>query len=188
MADWLIIRLGDGDAATTYMVVDPAGRQVEAPRVAPLGDMREHSAGRRVCALVPGSDVLLTEAEVPARTTGARLQQILPFALEEQLAQDIDGLHFAAGRRGATASRTPTAVVSRALVDGWLQRLRAAGLEPEAIFADGNLLPAAPAQAVVLLDQDSVLLRPAGGQGMTLPLAALPEALELVQPLRKDPS
>ena len=58
------------------------------------------AAGRRVCVLVPGTDVLLAEPEFPVKA-GAKLQQVVPYALEEQLAEDIDDLHFAIGKRAA---------------------------------------------------------------------------------------
>ena len=182
MAEWLIIRFADGGSTPSFMVADGAGRQIEAPRTGTLAEARQRMAGRRICALVPASDVLLAEADIPARTTNARLQQILPFALEEQLAEDVDSLHFAPGRRGPGATRIPVAVVARSLLDHWLGALREAGLEPEALYADSSLLPANPGQAIALLEQDSILLRPAGAQGVTLPLAALSEALELLQP------
>jgi len=38
---------------------------------------------------------------------GAKLQQIVPYALEEQLAEDIDELHFAIGKRAGDVRRRP---------------------------------------------------------------------------------
>ena len=185
MAEWLIIRLA-GDQAPAFMVADGDGRQIEAPRAGTLAEASSRSAGRRVCLVVPGGDVLLTDAEVPARATGARLAQVVPFALEEQLAEDIDSLQFALGRREPGATRVPVAVVARALLDGWLAQLRAARLEPDAIHADSTLLPGNPGQAIALLDADSVLVRPVSGQASTLPLSALDYALELLPPPATD--
>ncbi len=85
-------------------------------RSGPLEQAAQRAAGRHVCVLVPGTDVLLTEPELPAKA-GAKLQQIVPYALEEQLAEDIDDLHFAIGKRSGDAPTTPVAVVAR-LADG----------------------------------------------------------------------
>ena len=71
-----------------------------------------------MCVLVPGTDVLLAEPELPAKA-GAKLQQIVPYALEEQLAEDIDDLHFAIGKRAGDSSTTPVAVVALSLMDEW---------------------------------------------------------------------
>ncbi len=181
MADWLLIKLANDPARVDFLTADSAGRIVTALRSAPLTAVAQQAAGQRLCVLVPASDVLLTDAEVPAKS-GARIQQIVPFALEEQVAEDIDSLHFAVGRRVGDATRIPVAVVSRALVDGWLSQLHAAGLTPECLYADSSLVPDNPGQAVLVLSGDSVMLRAPGRQPVTLPLSALTEALELLRP------
>src|ERR1700733_3855809 len=150
MADWLLIKLANDSDSVDYLTADAAGRIVTALRSAPLSAVTPQAAGRRICVLVPASDVLLTDAEVPAKS-GARIQQIVPFALEEQVAEDIDSLHFAVGRRVGGSARIPVAVVSRALLDGWLGQLHAAGLSPECLYADSSLVPDNPGQAVLVL-------------------------------------
>lgn len=183
MADWLLIRLANDPGSVEYLTADAAGRIVTALHSGPLAAVAQLAPSRRVCVLVPASDVLLTDAEVPAKS-GARTQQIVPFALEEQVAEDIDSLHFAVGRRVGESARIPVAVVSRSLIDGWLSQLHAAGLTPECLYADSSLIPDNPGQAVLLLSGDSVMLRTAGGAPVTLPLNALAEALELLRPVQ----
>ena len=181
MADWLLLRLPrtpGGDAS--WLVASPGGAPLTATQSGPLPQAAPAGAGRRVCALVPGSDVLLAEPELPAKS-GLKLQQVVPYALEEQLAEDIDALHFAIGRRAADSSRTPVAVVSRALLDEWLAALRGAGLQPECLYADCELLPVNPGQAVALLEEDAVFVRAPGAPPVCLPLDALHEALEIAR-------
>ena len=84
------------------------------------------AAGRHVCVLVPGTDVLLAEPELPVKA-GTKLQQVVPYALEEQLAEDIDDLHFAIGKRAADSATTPVAVVAHSLMDEWLDALQGRG-------------------------------------------------------------
>src|SRR5579863_4006534 len=179
MADWLLIRLPRvaGDNAS-WLIADSRGSQIGPPQEGPLSLAAPRAAGRRVCLLVPGSDVLLTEPEVPVKA-GARLAQLVPYALEEHLAADIEDLHFAIGKRSADSPRAPVAVVARALLQEWLTTLRAAGLEPSAIYADSDLLPQNPGQAVALLEADAVVVRPPGGTPVTLPADALGEALDI---------
>jgi general secretion pathway protein L len=123
---------------------------------------------------------LLVEPELPARS-GARAQQLVPYALEEQLADNIDELHFAIGRRATDSARTPAAVVARALMDEWLGALRGAGLEPECLYADSELLPPNPGQAVALLEADTVYVRAPGAPPVALPADALAEALTVAE-------
>src|SRR5580704_6318745 len=155
MADWLLIRLPrTPEQPATWLVVDSRGNPSGPPQSGPLALAAPRAVGRRICVLVPGTDVLLTDPEVPMKA-GTKLQQVVPYALEEQLADDIDDLHFALGKRAADSHRTPVAVVSRTLMDEWLAALRAAGIEPECLYADSELLPANPGQAVALLEEDT---------------------------------
>jgi general secretion pathway protein L len=181
MADWLLIRLPrTPDQPATWLTVDPRGNPSGPPQSGPLSLAAPRAVGRRICVLVPGTDVLLTEPEVPMKA-GTKLQQVVPYALEEQLADDIDDLHFAIGKRAADSARTPVAVIRRSLMDEWLTSLKSSGLEPESMYTESDLLPQNPGQAVALLEEDVVVVRPPLGSPVTLPVEALGEALEIAQ-------
>ncbi len=186
MADWLLLRLArTADRPASWLIVDPRGNAVGPPQTGPLSLAAARTAGRRICVLVPGNDVLLTAPEVPTRA-GTKLAQVVPYALEEQLAEDIDDLHFAIGKRAPDSTRTPVAVVARALMDEWLTLLKSNGIEPEAMYADSDLLPLNPGQSVALLEEDVVVVRPPSGSPVTLPADALGEALEIAQSAPDD--
>ena len=178
MADSLLLRLPHGaQSQATWLAVGNAGA---SPESGPLSLAAARAGARPVIVLVPGADVLLTHAELPPARSGVKLQQLVPYALEEQLAEDIDTLHFAIGRRNG-AGRTPVAVVARRRMDEWLAALRAGGIEPAALYADSQLLPRNPTQAVALLEEDSVTVRTPGGEVLMLAADALGEALELAR-------
>ena len=105
MSDWLLLRLPRSpEQAATWLVVDARGAPTGPPQSGPLSLAAARAAGRRVCVLAPGADVLLAEPDVPAKA-GAKLQQLVPYALEEHLAEDIDELHFAIGKRAADSTQ-----------------------------------------------------------------------------------
>jgi general secretion pathway protein L len=181
MADWLLIRLPrTPEQPASWLVVDARGNPVGPPQSGPLSLAAPRATGRRICVLVPGTDVLLTEPEVPMKA-GTKLQQVVPFALEEQLADDIDDLHFAIGKRASDSSKTPVAVIRRSLMDEWLTSLKSSGLDPESMYTESDLLPQNPGQAVALMEEDVVIVRPPVGAPVTLPVEALGEALEIAQ-------
>ncbi len=181
MADWLLIRLPrTAEQPATWLVVDSRGNPAGPPQSGPLSLAAPRAVGRRICVLVPGTDVLLAEPEVPMKA-GTKLQQVVPFALEEQLADDIDDLHFAIGKRAPDSSKTPVAVIRRSLMDEWLTSLKSSGLDPEAMYTESDLLPQNPGQAVALMEEDVVVVRPPMGSPVTLPVEALGEALEIAQ-------
>ncbi len=181
MAESLLLRLARApEQAATWLVVDSRGAPVGPPQSGPLTLAAPRVAGRRVCVLVPGTDVLLAEPDLPVKT-GVKLAQLVPYALEEHLADAIEDLHFAIGKRHGESTRTRVAVVARNLLNDWLAQLRAAGIEPDAIYADSDLLPRNPGQAVALLEEDAVFVRPPHGTPVTLPADALDQALEIAR-------
>src|SRR5580704_8692781 len=180
MAETLLLRLPHAaDAAATWLIIDGRGAPVGPPQSGPLNLAAARISGRRVCALVPGADVLLAEPDIPTRAAGAKLLALVPYALEEHLADDIDELHFAIGKRVGETSRTRVAVVARALLNEWLATLRDAGIVPDGLYADSDLLPENPGQAVVLLEEDVAFVRPPGASAVTLPADALGQALAI---------
>ena len=87
MSDWLLLRLPRADTElATWLVVDARGAPLSPPQSGPLALAAARVPGRRVCVLVGGADVLLAEPEVPVKA-GAKLQQLVPYALEEHLAK-----------------------------------------------------------------------------------------------------
>jgi len=181
MADWLLIRLPrTPEHPATWLTVDPRGNPSGPPQSGPLSLAAPRAVGRRICVLVPSTDVLLAEPEVPMKA-GTKLQQVVPYALEEQLADDIDDLHFAIGKRAPDSARTPVAVIRRSLMDEWLVALKSNGLDPESMYTESDLLPQNPGQAVALLEEDVVVVRPPLGSPVTLPVEALGEALAIAQ-------
>ncbi|HEY2807302.1 MAG TPA: type II secretion system protein GspL [Steroidobacteraceae bacterium] len=179
MAETLLLRLARApDQAATWLVVDGSGAPTGPPQSGPLTLAAPRAATRRVCVLVPGTDVLLAQPDLPLKA-GAKLATLVPYALEEHLADAIEDLHFALGKRQGDATRTRVAVVARRLMDEWLAQLRAAGIEPNALYADSDLLPLNPGQAVALLEEDAVFVRPPHGTPVTLPADALDQALQI---------
>ena len=98
MADTIVIRLPDRpDLPASWIVVDAAGGRLSAVQSGPLSQATPLALGRRVVVLVPGIDVLFAQPELPVRG-GARLMQVVPFALEEHIADEIESMHFALGK------------------------------------------------------------------------------------------
>ncbi len=175
----LVVRLPElADAPASWLVVDASGGRLSATQTGPLTRAASLATGKRVIVLVPGVDVLLAEPELPVRG-GARLAQVVPFALEEQLADDVDSVHFAVGRRESEHLGTPVAAASHARLQGWLERLQAAQLSPDAVFADSAALPPLPGHTVMLIDRDRLYARRPDELPVVLHVDPLAEALEM---------
>jgi general secretion pathway protein L len=186
MAEWLLIRMPQaGRAGVSWLVCNDMGQVLLPPQSGTLEQAAQMATTRRVAALVPSDQVLLTDAQLPAKS-GAKLHQIVPFALEEQLAEDIEDLHFAVGAREPVANRAPVAVVGKTVLAEWVEQLNAAGLRPNSLYVEASLLPSAPGQITALLDGDTVTLRLAGVAPAVMPANPIATAFELVEGLRVD--
>jgi general secretion pathway protein L len=178
MAEWLILQLSRGpEERCGWMLADEHGLPLGAPRIGALAQAAGEAPGRRLAAIVPTSDVLMAEVELPQKS-GVRPQQIAPFALEEQLAADVETLHFAVGARDDHSGRTAVAVVTRALMEQWLAVLSAEGLVPEVLCGEASLLPDNPGHTVIMLDGDTLSVRRAGRTPLALPAGDMAAALE----------
>ncbi len=172
----LYLRLpADPTATTSWLALEPgtiARSGSSLPAAAGLG-------AQRVIALVPGSEVLLTHADLPA-TSRQRMLQAVPYVLEEQLADEVEALHFAVGRRNSDG-QVPVAVVASAYMERWLEQLTAAGLAPHLLLPDILALPWEPDSWTLLLEEEAAILRTGEAQGYAfepdLLAAALPHAL-----------
>lgn len=118
---------------------------------------------REVVVLVPAEDVLLTTAELP-RANPTKLAKVLPFALEDQVLDPVEQLHFALGPRLADG-RHVVAVVARERLDEWMHKLRDAGIVADVLLPDVLALPHHADAVSAWLEQDRVLVRNDHGAG-----------------------
>ena len=159
-----------------WVTVDSIGARLGPVQRGSLMDAAPQCAARKVIVLAPGTDVLLAEPVVPLK--GGKLIQVIPFALEEQLASDVDAMHFAIGRREARPG-VPVAVASHARMDTWTAALRAAGIQPDAIYGETAMVPPTPNGVTLLIDGSRVYVRREGTPGAVLDVEPLIEALQL---------
>jgi len=176
MAETLVLRLDPADVgAGSWIVADEQGRRVGVPGAGPIEMAVPAAAGRRVLVLAPAVDVLLTSVTLPVRGA-AKILRALPFALEEQIAEDIEELHFAAGRALADGSIT-AAAVDREQLEGWLAVLADAGLAPQVICSEAEGAPAAPNHLNWLLDTGRCIGRSGDGLPVVIEIDSVEEAL-----------
>jgi general secretion pathway protein L len=90
--------------------------------------------------LIPGPDVLLTQADIPSKQR-QRIIQAVPYALEDQLIDDIDNLHFAVGRLEPASGLIAVAVLARTQMETYLQQLHTAGIMPTVLMPDILAVP-----------------------------------------------
>jgi general secretion pathway protein L len=164
-----------GQEETEWLVIDESVDSATTRQRGSLTLAAAVSRTGKVVALAPATLILLAEPELPPGS-GLKLARAVPFALEEQLTEDIDQLTFAIGRRRAGGG-TPVAAVSRAVLEGWLSDLKAAGLEPLVMYPDISLMPENPGQTVLWLEKARLAVRRPGALPFAVELSPVGEAL-----------
>lgn len=189
MTDTLFIRLRNdttGSSATDPAVACCVLREDGSAPIEHLAPaaLAARAAGHRVVAFIPAADVLALTVSLPPMSI-AKARAALPYALEDQLAGELESQHFVLGPRLADG-RWTVRVIARARVEHHRATLRAMGIEPEAIVSEADALRDKPGDLMLWLDRDEAHWRAPGQQTVSLPADALMDGATLA--LRDTPA
>jgi len=137
---------------------------------------------QQVIVLLPNTDILLTHVDIPT-TQRQRLQQAVPYALEEQLAEDIEQLHFALGQRDVN-QHLAVAVIAQRHLDSYLNVLREFQLSPAVVLPEVFALPLISESWSVMQQGQRVLIRTEKQAGFAMDV----ENIQSILPLMTLPS
>ncbi|WP_087023289.1 type II secretion system protein GspL [Thaumasiovibrio subtropicus] len=143
MSEFLTIRLSNrSDAAVPWLVWSPQQKEVIASgtlgSITQLDELKEYAPQRQIIVLVDAAAMVLTSVTLPPGS-GRQIGQVLPFLLEEELAQDIDSLHIQLlAKRG---DQGDVAIVEHTLMASWIAALQDAGLTAKKFVPDCLCLP-----------------------------------------------
>ena len=177
----LVIRLpraDDPSKVAQWVIVDAAGMPVSAPANGTLTEAAPFAAGCAVIALISGMDVVLAEPELPVKNA-AKLAQIAPFALEDQLAGNVEDHHFVIGKRSANSTRTPVAAVTHERMQSAVESLQAAGIQPDKVIPDTALLPVTANGLTVVVEKGCIYTQRGEHPAAVLDVEPLIEGLQL---------
>jgi len=132
-----------------------------------MGELAAAVVGCRVIVIVPATELLLMSATVPSRNR-QRILSAVPYLLEDQLASDVEQLHFVIDEPDA-AGQVATVVVEHQKMQGWLELLRMHGVEPHMIVADLCCLPVTDQpEWTLLLEGETALISTGRNQGFAV--------------------
>lgn len=184
MNEILFIRLSDGSDPVTWCLQLPQTGYGHV-QSGSLDDALLLARNRQVAVLVPSADIVLTTVELPAQLQSAppaRLLQAIPYLLEDRLAEDVETLHFATGRK-SSAAVLPVAITARARIEGWLKPFKDRGITPSLLVPDVLCVPLAPAagngQWSVLIEGGQASVRSAAQAGFSCETEMLGDFLTL---------
>lgn len=135
--------------------------------------------------VVPGDEVLFCVADIPAKQA-RYIRQALPFAVEEQLAQDVDSMHLALGENSERGYQV--AAIDRHAMTNWQALFRGwAHTRLTAIYADAALLPVEDEGGwTICLDGDRAMVANNNGEWLRIHAANLAMFIQTLALPRED--
>ncbi|MEN8175466.1 MAG: type II secretion system protein GspL [Pseudomonadota bacterium] len=145
----------DTGSQLRWVALDANGDRVSGGQGTPA-DLAAQAGPRRLVLALPASLMSLAEAQVVAKNR-KQLVRAVPYAVEDELAEDIEELHFALGP--VRGGEVPVAVIARRRLEEILGSLADAGLQPAAVVPETLCLPRGGADWVLLLGERQAVLR-----------------------------
>ncbi|MCP4272600.1 MAG: type II secretion system protein GspL [Gammaproteobacteria bacterium] len=127
-------------AIAWFFVADNQLQHSGTIEISELSGLKQNFPGKAIVVLVPSEDCLVTSITMPTQQRRQQLKAV-PFAVEEQLAENIEDVHFAIGKRDAE-QKLPVVALSRKKMTFWLDVLKDAGITPSAMLPLSALLEA----------------------------------------------
>ncbi len=154
----LIIRIFNDNPRVEWLIVDENRNVVEGPQQSELNELSSFGKNHRVVVIVPGIDVVISNLSIPKRLRQSQLLKSIPFAVEEEVGEDLSALHFAIGKRQPDDTLT-VAWSNHQTMQQWIERLQQASLQPEVFIPEPLTLPLNNDGWSVFLDHEVVLVR-----------------------------
>ena len=177
MLEYLVVRLPRGPGDVSWVVLDSAGQRLSPQARGSLEEAAAQAADRRVLVLVSGLDATSGQAALPVKSP-KRLRQMLPYSLEDAVAEDVGRLHFAAGPRDASGT-VPVTMATRRQMDSWLEACEQAGLNPDAVYCEADGVPFVPGAITLVVEGDCTYGRMPGRAVFALQGFTLREVLQV---------
>ncbi len=170
MSERLFIRLGRSiDQRCSWLVWSEQEQEIiasgELADANALSTLTERAGNRPVDILVPASAITLTSVDLPEKGQRQAIKA-LPFMLEENLAENVDELHFVIGPRDGES--LSVAVVAHQQMQDWLSWLTEAGIKARQIVPDCLALPLQDCQWAAMKFGHDYLLRTSNSAGVHL--------------------
>lgn len=127
--------------------------------------LTEQANQRNVVVLIPTREVILTEVTVP-KGAARQLERVIPFLVEEDLAQDAEALHWSV--LSQQGDRAHVCGVDRVLLTSWLDEFHAHSIQVDKVLPDVLAVPPYAEGLRAVKDGEQWLVRKGDFQGISL--------------------
>ena len=182
MARMLFIRIDPTATEASWQLAEN-GQLVGPLGKGKLSDARRAARGVPVVAMVPAEEIYLNNVALPGKNR-QKLRRAIPYAIEDQLIDEIEDLHFALSAHPLHGRYLVAAVEDR-LMEFWDKAMINAGIRVETIIPDVTALPQAADTWTVLLETNRAMVR-TPDELFAADIASLPVMLENLSATRDE--
>lgn len=151
--------------------------QIHSEENTTLAALPEEAKDVLCIVLVPGEHVTVSQLLLPD-TSQSRLVQIVPYAMEDQLIDPPEDLHFAFDKQNEQGS-LQVAVVKKTTIEQWLSDFKDTRLDLRIMLPDYLAIPYEDDTWHVYLSHDKALIRIRANYGMTVDISQVIQILQL---------
>ena len=135
--NYTIIRLfHNNESRCEYVVANEKGEIKDSIKYGTLNGIPDELKNNTVIIMLPGEEILSKSLTLPIKSN-AKLKQAIPFALEDDIASDINDCHFAFKKSEIDESLIVN-VINRKLFKNYLNRLKEINISPSFVVSENS--------------------------------------------------
>ncbi|MDB1122495.1 type II secretion system protein GspL [Vibrio algarum] len=143
MSEFLTVRLSrDKQSPIRWLVWSTSQNEIiasgELSSKEQLSELSSYANQRVALLLLDSRDILLMKAEIPAGAA-RQVDTMLPYLLEDDIAQDVDELHFSILKK--SDKEVEVVAVDNTYLSEWLQAFSEVGIAISKVIPDAETLP-----------------------------------------------
>ena len=137
--NYTIIRLNHNNKnRCEYVIANEKGEIKDSIKHGNLNDISDQEKNNTVIIMLPGEEILSKSLILPIKSY-AKLKQAIPFALEDDIASDIDDCHFAFEKSEIDESIIVN-VIGRKLFKNYLNQLKEINISPSFVVSENSCI------------------------------------------------
>lgn len=156
MPQALMLRIDPTASEASWQYVEN-GQLAGPHREGRLADARRAAQGVQVIVLIPAEEIFLVQMPLPGKNR-KKLLKAVPYAVEDQLVEETDNLHFALSSH-ADNGKYVVAAVEHRMIEYWDKTIKAAGIRADMLIPDASALVDGSADWTVLMEARRALVR-----------------------------
>jgi type II secretion system protein L len=174
---WLVWWSGQTDFSCRWIGVNARGEALSAVERGTLADAKHAIGDAPVIAVIPATHGFIPEVDCPA-VADRQLKALIPFAIEDQLANDIATQHIIYKTHAQDASKAKVIVIAKPHMTALFDDFSEHGLMVSKVVLESDCLPTHVNQDLLVVRQGHVIFAPMNQPVVVLDIQPVTEAIE----------